>query len=92
MYLPDQVTSGQLAAVLQRKTLRVGALGPWDWGYQGRYTDAAGPPYSGFWPEYLQLILEEFVKAYPGIALERVWNSSSDGVMESVLSGAADLT
>ena len=45
MYLPDQVTSGQLAAVLQRKTLRVGALGPSDWGYQGRYTDAAGPPY-----------------------------------------------
>lgn len=37
-------------------------------------------------------MLAKFVQAYPGIALERVWNTSSDGVMESVLSGAADLT
>lgn len=37
-------------------------------------------------------MLDKFAQAYPGIALERVWNTSSDGVMESVLSGAADLT
>ena len=80
---------GLLAAVLARGSLRVGALGPSNWGYQGRYTQ---DPITGFWPEYLEAILSKFGEAYPGIALERVWNSSSDGVMESVLSGATDVT
>jgi len=87
---------GLLAAVLARGSLRVGALGPSSWGWQGRYTE---DPITGYWPEYLQAILGKFNEAYvdgtrlvSGIALERVWNSSSDGVFESVLTGAADVT
>ena len=75
--------AGELAAVLARGSLRVGALGPSSWGWQGRYTE---DPITGYWPEYLQAILGKFNEAYvdgtrlvSGIALERVWNSSSDG-------------
>lgn len=82
--------SGLLADVLSSKELRLGALGPSNWGYQGNYL-LEDPP--GFWPDYLNAIMSYFTAEYgDAIQVKRVWNSSSNGVMDSVLGGNAHMT
>jgi len=88
-----------LKAVINSGVLRVGSLGgaggtPADWGYQGNYTKS--PP-SGFWPEFEAAIFQKIIDQYPlpagaTLTVERVWNASSAGVMDSVLEGRAEMT
>jgi len=81
--------------VLTNKELRVGALGPSNWGYQGGYADADGNAVAdpeGFWPDYMNAIFDQFVLAYPGVSMSRVWNGTSNGVMDDVVAGRAHLT
>eukprot|EP00325_Prymnesiales_sp_UTEX-LB-985_P009950 CAMPEP_0174702498 /NCGR_PEP_ID=MMETSP1094-20130205/6762_1 /TAXON_ID=156173 /ORGANISM="Chrysochromulina brevifilum, Strain UTEX LB 985" /LENGTH=354 /DNA_ID=CAMNT_0015900277 /DNA_START=62 /DNA_END=1126 /DNA_ORIENTATION=+ len=92
---PAADATGLLADVLTSKELRIGALGPSNWGYQGTYADANGAVNdspTGLWPEYLDAILAQFVANYPDITMVRVWNSTSNGVMDDVLSGRAHMT
>jgi hypothetical protein len=50
---PDASSAtGLLAQVLSSGKLKVAALGPYDWGYQGNYS--ADPP-TGLWADYLQV-------------------------------------
>ena len=87
--------SGLLLDVLTNKELRVGALGPSNWGYQGGYADADGNAVAdpeGFWPDYMNAIFDQFVLAYPGVSMSRVWNGTSNGVMDDVVAGRAHLT
>lgn len=86
---PSATATGLLAEVLSSQELKVGALGPSNWGYQGNYL--LDPP-SGFWPDYLNAVMAEFTKAYPGVVAKRVWNGTSVGVMHDVLEGQAHMT
>ena len=52
----------------------------------------AGPLHTSIPPRTLLITTHCSPQVYPGLGMERVWNTSSDGVMESVLTGAADLT
>jgi len=81
--------TGLLSRVLNTSTLLVGALGPSDWGYQGNYLEADPP---GFWPEYMNAILARFTQAYPGVSIARVFNGTSDGVMDDLKEGRTDVT
>ena len=57
---------------------------------QGDYTAAAGP--TGFWPDFLLLTFAHLRAAYPSLELRRIWNQTSDGVMDGLLRGESDLT
>jgi hypothetical protein len=92
---PAASATGLLAQVLASNELRVGALGPSNWGYQGSYADSNGvvnPNPTGLWPEYMDAILAQFVTAYPGVSMARVWNRTSNGVMDHVVDGRAHMT
>jgi len=80
--------TGRLAAAYARGYLRVGALGPSDWGVDGNYT--ADPP-TGFWPEVLDAI-GHGVLGHTGLSFRRVFFGSSDEVMQAVLDGSVDVT
>jgi len=72
-----------------RSTIRVGALGPWDWGNaDGDYTTQ---PYTGFWPDYYNKIEDEFRANY-NMTFERVWFTSSKDVLDCVLNETCDTT
>ena len=80
-----------LAALGGRTTIRVAALGPYDWGgTDGNYTTT---PYRGFWPDYYRAIEAEFTAAYGGaVVFERAWHPTSKAVLDSVAGGDADTT
>ncbi|GAB5357661.1 hypothetical protein AAMO2058_000393400 [Amorphochlora amoebiformis] len=87
---PSAGATGLLKRVLDTKTLRVAALGPFNWGFSGNYQ--ANPPV-GLWPDYLGKIFEKFNAAYGGdIKLERVFYPTSTLVMNSIQNYTNDLT
>ena len=57
---PDAASAtGQLKDVLDAKELKVAALGPSNWGYQGNYEEEDP---SGLWPDYMNAVFAQFVK------------------------------
>lgn len=83
--------TGLLKEVLDTGILKVAALGPYDWADSGNYTNS--PP-TGFWPMFLEAVVEELNKAYPNhdIQLERVWNAGSDATLALVESEQAHMS
>ena len=74
---------------IQTGSLRIAALGPYNWTNQGDYQQEGGP--TGFWPDMYSAIESHF-KNGTGIGFERVYNASSDGVMASIEGNNADIT
>lgn len=68
--------------------VKIGALGPSNWGSDGNYL--ATPP-TGYWPDYYNAIEAEFRAVY-GVGFERVWYSSSADVMAALANGTIDAT
>jgi len=69
--------------------IKIAALGPYQWG--GTDGDYTKEPFVGFWPDYYNLIEQEFINRY-NITFERVWYKTSKGVMDSLLSNETDTT
>ena len=69
--------------------IKIGALGPYNWGqFDGDYTVT---PYTGFWPDYLDAIEQEFKDRYQ-ITFERVWYPTSSSLLDAVLNGDVNTT
>jgi len=68
--------------------LRIGALGPSNWGSDGNYQVT---PHVGYWPDYYNAIETEFRTQY-GVGFERVWFGSSVEVMGALENGTIDAT
>ena len=64
-------------------------MGPYQWG--GTDGDYTKEPFVGFWPDYYNLIEQEFKNQY-NITFERVWYKTSKGVMDSLLSNETHTT
>eukprot|EP00038_Savillea_parva_P007831 m.172824 g.172824 ORF g.172824 m.172824 type:complete len:368 (-) comp13588_c0_seq1:222-1325(-) len=85
---PTPVAGDRLANASARGSLRIAALGPYNWSNDGDYL--ASPP-TGFWPDFLSAMEQHFITGM-GFGFERVWNPTSDGTMEMVLNNTADAT
>lgn len=83
--------TGALKRVADSGILRVGALGPFDFGVDGDYT--VNPP-KGFWPSYLDGVVKELaiVLGVDSVAIERLYETTSNGVLQLLLDGKADIT
>mmetsp|Transcript_21503 Transcript_21503/g.34694 ORF Transcript_21503/g.34694 Transcript_21503/m.34694 type:complete len:400 (+) Transcript_21503:41-1240(+) len=87
---PAGQATGLLQRVLSTRVLRVGALGPSNWGFQGNY-QLTNP--AGLWPDVMNRIFEQFQQAYgTDIVLTRHFHFTSADVMNDVLTGNTDLT
>jgi hypothetical protein len=70
----------KLAEAITRGFIRVGALGPYNWGVDGDYTQTVPV---GFYPSYFTAISDELVKQYNPtgsnsfVGLKRVYSASS---------------
>ena len=82
--------TGVLADIVKSKTLKVAALGPYDWGVDGNYTKAEP---TGFWPDYVAAVASE-LSAGLGIeiAVERAYSASSTGTLQLLLDGEAHIS
>jgi len=99
--VPDKsAATGLLRAALDSKVLKVGALGPYDWGGQdGDYT--VTPPV-GFYPGWLAAFCDEFndlsgpdgvkYSSAGNITCERTYKTSSAGVFKDLFDGQTHLT
>eukprot|EP00211_Chloroparvula_japonica_P007355 CAMPEP_0119126680 /NCGR_PEP_ID=MMETSP1310-20130426/5511_1 /TAXON_ID=464262 /ORGANISM="Genus nov. species nov., Strain RCC2339" /LENGTH=323 /DNA_ID=CAMNT_0007116851 /DNA_START=141 /DNA_END=1109 /DNA_ORIENTATION=- len=88
----ESSATGILARVLRDRVIRVAAIGPSDFGIDGDYT--VDPPV-GFWPDYLEAILDEFQVAYGNdITLSRTfWPvDQTDDLLAAVADGDLDMT
>jgi hypothetical protein len=84
--------TGLLKDVLQTKRLRILAYGDANdlpnWHQDGNYQVQ---PHTGFWPDYMNMFMKHFQKAYGSdIILERVWMKA--GGTEMVLNGTIHMT
>lgn len=70
------------------RNLKIGALGPFDWGSDGNYT--ANPP-TGYWPDYFNAIEAQFKQQY-GFGFDRVYFSTSADVNNALINGTIDAT
>lgn len=86
---PTPRPNDRLFNATKRGVLKIGALGPYDWGNSGNYT--ATPP-TGFWPDFYESAQAYFEEGTGGVTFERVWFPGSDAVMAAVESGDADVT
>lgn len=68
--------------------VKIGALGPYDWGEDGIYTVT---PYVGYWPDYYNAIESEFSGQY-GVGFQRVWYTTSTSLMNALAAGDIDAT
>jgi len=85
---PTPSAGDRLRNATIRGTLRIAALGPYNWGNAGDYTKEKP---TGFWPELLSAIEYHFQNS-TGIGFERVFAMTSDAAMAMVDSGIADAT
>jgi hypothetical protein len=77
-------------ALENNTVIKIAALGPYDWGgTDGDYTTEK--PFLGFWPDYYNLIEQEFKVQY-NIAFERVWYKTSGQVLDSIANGVTHTT
>ena len=85
------LAEGALRDVLDTGVLKVAALGPYDWGVDGNYTNADEP--TGFWPDYLSALVAELAYGMGAdIALERVYAPSSAATLQLLLDGEAHVS
>ncbi|CEM17510.1 unnamed protein product [Vitrella brassicaformis CCMP3155] len=83
--MEDLSEEERLFWVLKNRTLRVGALGPYDWGPDGNYTKV--PP-EGFWPDYLAEIVSRLGAFYGmEVQIERVFFADSKELLETLDDG-----
>jgi hypothetical protein len=80
-------SNGILKMVLDgNREFLVGGIGPFNWAQDGDYTKS-NP--TGFWPEFLDAMLEEFQIAYGGdIRFKRIYYSSSNAAMDALVNNA----
>jgi hypothetical protein len=80
-------SSGILKSVLEgNREFLVGGIGPFNWAQDGDYTK--NPP-TGFWPEFLDAMLEEFQSAYGSdIKFKRIFYASSNSAMDALNNNA----
>ena len=85
------LATGVLKDILDTGVLKVAALGPYDWGVDGNYTNADEP--TGFWPDYLSALVAELAYGMGAdIALERVYAPSSAATLQLLLDGEAHVS
>jgi hypothetical protein len=72
-----------------RGYIRVGSVGPIDYGIAGNYTDLDHP--TGFWPSYLDAILSHLSSRY-GIGYKRVYYGNEWNVTAALEKGEVDIT
>ena len=92
---PTAGGSDKLSTAITRGFIRVGALGPYNWGVDGDYTKTVPV---GFYPSYFDAISRELVKHYNPtgsnsfVGLKRVYKSSSQGVLDDLSNDVTDTT
>lgn len=92
---PTAGGSDKLSTAITRGFIRVGALGPYNWGVDGDYTKTVPV---GFYPSYFDAISRELVKHYNPtgsnsfVGLKRVYQSSSQGVLDDLSNDVTDTT
>jgi hypothetical protein len=96
----SNAATGLLSTVLSTKVLKIGALGPYDWG--GNDGNYKVTPYTGFYPDWLTEFCNQFnnlagpdgVKYNNGgaISCTRVWQLGSAGVFRDLFDGHSHVT